>query len=307
MQVGNDGAAAGTGKGDGSLYLGQHGTGSELVLADVLLRLGNAHLLQALLIGLAPVDGNTVHSGEDEQRIRVQQLRDLGGSKVLIDNRGNAYQLAVLLDDRDSAAADGDDNRAGFYNSLYYVLLHHVNGLGGGNDTAVAAAGILDHGKALGRGDLFRLLLGIESADGLGGLLESAVVLIYEDLGNDGRYGLVDAALRQLVADGVLQMIADVTLGHRAALGERHIALDGAGFGRSAHRQVDHTNLRTVAVGNDHFVAGLDEVNDGLCGLGHQIELLIGGVAKRVAAEGNYNSGHSRFLLLYVFSMVFRL
>ena len=77
VQVGNDGAAAGTGKGDGSLYLGQHGTGSELVLADVLLRLGNAHLLQALLIGLAPVDGNTVHSGEDEQRIRVQQLRDL--------------------------------------------------------------------------------------------------------------------------------------------------------------------------------------------------------------------------------------
>ena len=102
-------------------------------------------------------------------------------------------------------------------------------------------------------------------------------------------------------------MITDVTLGHRAALGERHIALDGAGFGRGAHRQVDHTNLRTVAVGNDHFVTSLDEVNDGLCGLGHQFELLIGGVAKRVAAEGNYNSGHSRFLLLYVFSMVFRL
>ena len=306
MQVGDDGTAAGLGKGDGSLNLGQHGAGSELVFTDVLLGLGNAHLLEALLVGLAPIDGNTINGGEDEQGIGVQQLGDLGGGKVLIDNGGNAYQLAVLFDNGDTAAAYGDDYGAGIDNGLYNVLLDNVNGLGGRNDTAIAAAGILYHGKALGGGDLIGLLLGVEGADGLGGLLESAVVLIDEDLGNDGGYRLIDAALGQLVADGVLQVVADITLGHSAALGEGHIALNGAGFGGCAHGEVDHTDLGAVAVGDDDFVAGLDEVNDGLCGLGHELELLIGGVAEGVAAEGDNNSGHSGFSFCMFFLWSFR-
>ena len=108
VQISNDGTAAGLGKGNGSLNLGQHGAGSKLVLTDVLLCLGNAHLLQALLIGLAPVDGDTIHSSENEQSISMQQLSDLGGSKVLINNRGNTYQFAVLLDNGDAAAVQAE-------------------------------------------------------------------------------------------------------------------------------------------------------------------------------------------------------
>ena len=35
----------------------------------------------------------------------------------------------------------------------------------------------------------------------------------------------------QLVADGVLQVVADAALAHGAALGEGHLGLDGAGLG----------------------------------------------------------------------------
>ena len=101
-------------------------------------------------------------------------------------------------------------------------------------------------------------------------------------------------------------MIADVALGHSTALREGHIALYSAGFSRSAHGQVDHTDLGTITVGNDNFVAGLDEVNNGLSGLGYELELLIGGVAEGVAAEGDNNSGHSSFSFCMFFLWFFR-
>ena len=59
-------------------------------------------------------------------------------------------------------------------------------------------------------------------------------------------------------------------------------------------------------MGNDDFVASLDEVNDGLSGLGHELELLVGGVAEGVAAEGDNNSGHSSFSFCMFFLWFFR-
>ena len=101
------------------------------------------------------------------------------------------------------------------------------------------------------------------------------------------QHEIVHLAARKLVADGVLQMIADVALAHRATLGEGHIGLDGLGLGSSGHTEVDHTNLRAVAVGDDNLVALRDQIDDGLGGLGDEGELLVGGVAEGVAAERN--------------------
>ena len=272
----------------------------------VLVGFGGGQIVQTLLIGLVVVDGHLLHGSQDDEHIGVQQLGQQLAAEVLVDDGRGAGELAALADNGDAAAAHGDNHVTGVYQRLDAGLFHDVKGLGGGNDLAIAAAGILYHGKALGGGDLIGLLLGVEGADGLGGLLESAVVLIDEDLGNDGGYRLIDAALGQLVADGVLQVVADITLGHSAALGEGHIALNGAGFGGCAHGEVDHTALGAVAVGDDDFVAGLDEVNDGLCGLGHELELLIGGVAEGVAAEGDNNSGHSGFSFCMFFLWSFR-
>ena len=161
----------------------------------------------------------------------------------------------------------------------------------------VAAAGILDHGVALFCGDAVGGLLVVERADGLGGMLEGGVSLVDEHLRHDGRDVLVHAAGGKLVADGVLQMIADIALTHRAALGEGHIGLDSLGLGSGGHAEVDHADLRAVAVGDDDLVALCDQINDGLGGFGDEGELLIGRVAQRVAAEGDDDSfAHDDYL-----------
>ena len=109
--------------------------------------------------------------------------------------------------------------------------------------------------------------------------------------------GNAAAAGGELVADGVLEVIADVALAHGAALGEGHIGLDGLGLGGGGHAEVDHADLGTVAVSDDDLVALRDQIDDGLCGLGDEGELLVGGVAQRVAAQGDHDFSHNTFLL----------
>ena len=152
---------------------------------------------------------------------------------------------------------------AGVKEGLDGLSLHDVKGLGGGNYLAVAAAGVLHHGVALLSGDTVGSGLIIEGSHGLGGVLEGGVILGNHGLGNDGGHRLGHAPGGQLVADGLLQMIADVALGHGAALGEGHIGLDGAGLGGGGKTKVNHAHLGAIAVGDDHLVALGDEVHDG--------------------------------------------
>ena len=49
---------------------------------------------------------------------------------------------------------------------------------------------------------------------------------------------------------------------------------------------LDHADLRAVAVGDDDLVALLDEAQEGVGGVGDLLDLLLRGVAERVAAEG---------------------
>ena len=205
----------------------------------------------------------------------------------------------VLADDGDAAAADGDDDDASANQIIDDVLLDDVHRLRGGNDLAIAAASVLDHGVALFCGDLFCRGFVVEGTDGLRRILEGRVVLVDQDLGDDRRDVLLQAAGSQLVADGVLQMVADVALAHRAAFREGHLRLDGASFRCRAHAQVDHTNLRAVAMGDDDFIALLDQVDNGLCGFRDQLELFLGGVAECIAAQCNHNTGHNKLPLLF--------
>ena len=174
--------------------------------------------------------------------------------------------------------------------------LHDVKGLGGGDHLAIAPAGVLHHGIALFGGDAVGGLLVIEGAHGLGGILEGGVVLGHHGLGDDGGHGLPDAPGGQLVADGLLQVIADIALGHGAALGEGHVSLDGAGLGGGGQAQVDHTHLGAVAVGYHHRVPGFHQIRNGLGGLLYRQHLFRQIFAQRVAAQGDDNAfGHSAF------------
>ena len=98
-------------------------------------------------------------------------------------------------------------------------------------------------------------------------------------------------------------MVADIALAHRAALGEGHVGLDGPRLGGGGHAEVDHADLRAVAVGDDDLVALRDQIDDGLGGLGDEGELLIRGVAQCVATQGDGDSlAHvSHLSLIFVF------
>ena len=247
-------------------------------------------IVQTLLIGLVVVDGHLLHGSQDDEHIGVQQLGQQLAAEVLVDDGRGAGELAALADNGDAAAAHGDDHMTGLYQRLDAGLFHDIKGLGGGNDLAIAAAGVLYHGVTLLGGDAVRRLLVVEGAHGLGGILEGGVVLGHHGLGHDGGHRLVHAAAGQLVADGLLQVVADVALGHGAALREGHIGLDGLGLGSGGQAQIDHTHLGAVAVGDDHLVALGDQVHDGLGGFADQGQLLGGGAAQGVAAQRDNDS-----------------
>ena len=105
-----------------------------------------------------------------------------------------------------------------------------------------------------------------------------------------------------LAADALLQVVADVALAHGAALGQVHGGgADGVvGGGEGV---LDHADLRAVAVGDDDLVALLDEAQEGVGGVADFLDLLLRGVAERVAAEGDDDAiglaerlGHGGFL-----------
>ena len=84
-------------------------------------------------------------------------------------------------------------------------------------------------------------------------------------------------------------MVADVALGHGAALGQRH--LGGAdGIVGSSEGVLDHADLRAVAVGDDDLVALLDKTKESVGGVAHGLDLLDGVVAEGVAAKGDDNT-----------------
>ena len=105
--------------------------------------------------------------------------------------------------------------------------------------------------------------------------------------------------------DGLLQVVADVALGHGAALGQVHARDLGVGLVGVGEGLLDHADLRAVAVGDDDLVALLDDLEQRGGSLADATDLLLGGVAECVAAECDDDAvglsgglGHTSFLLV---------
>ena len=256
------------------------------------------------LIGLFIIDGNTVHSGQNDEHVRVDQLSKLCGSEILVNNGRRSDEFSVLFNNGDTAAADCDDDMSVTDQAVDHVLLNNVDRLRGRNDLTVTASGVLDHRISLFLMDLVSLFLCIESADRLGGMLERRILLIDKNLCHNGRDGLFDSALHQLVADTVLKMISDISLAHRTALRKRHRGFDGACFSSCGHSEVNHANLRSVPVRDDNVVPGFDKINDRRRSSFNEFQLLRGRIAESVSAKSDNNFRHNfRSLSLFFFSI----
>ena len=244
----------------------------------------NQALLSAAALGAAQGRRHIVSTAFEHHAVlhTLNRLRARGFDVTLLPVHDDGVVTAA-----DIAAARGDDDAPRLKQRVHGVLLDDIHRLRRGDDLAIAAARVLDHGIALLFCDALGSLLAVKRADGLRRATEGGVELGDERLRDDRGDGLFDAACGQLVADGVLEMIADIPLTHGAALGERHIRFDGPCLRRRGHTKVYHAHLRAVAVGDDDLVAGLDEVDDSLGRLGHELQLLGGGIAKGVAAQSD--------------------
>ena len=104
-------------------------------LGEILLRLLKGHSVEPLLVGFAEINGNLFDRRGDQEQLRADLLGKQGGGKVLVDDRGDTFVLAIaLVDNRDAAAARAD----------HVVALGPVQELAlrGAADRAAARAGV---------------------------------------------------------------------------------------------------------------------------------------------------------------------
>ena len=273
-----------------------------MALLHILLCLCQCHVAQVLLIGLAPVDGNLLHLGQDDQRVGAQFFSQQFRCEVLVDNRSSTLQGAVcILDNGDTAAATGDHD--GIVEQLLdFTDLHNLLGDGRSNHTTPAAAGIFLHGVALGCCQLLSLFPGVECTDGLGRLLESRVGSVHDHLSQQGDHGHIQIPLGQGLAQGLLNVVTDITLAHGTADIKRH---HGDHIFCSLAGQNDTANLRTVAMDHGQLIAACAELSHVFAGLLHNFQLgLSSGRAvlglQGVAAQRDDDLGHGSILLFGV-------
>ena len=111
------------------------------------------------------------------------------------------------------------------------------------------------------------------------------------DLGEHGGDTLVDVAVEHFLAQGILQVIANVALAHGAANGQRAgNVLLRVRTRELGHRIGDHAHLGAVAMHDDDFVTLLDQVDNGLGGRLDGLHLLGKVGAEGVSAQGDNNT-----------------
>ena len=104
----------------------------------------------------------------------------------------------------------------------------------------------------------------------------------------------MDAPLPQDLGEALLDVVADVSLAHRAAHVEGH---GGGHVGGRFVLQHDAAHLGAVSVGDDHVVPGFDDVGDIGRGLFNNFQLGFGGsrlsrFLERIPAQGDHYTFH---------------
>ena len=289
---------------DGRHHLRLHASGTELPLFHVLDGFGDGDMRKRPLVGLAEVDIDVFHLCEDEKDVGLHIFRETLGREVLVDDRRDAGERAVhVLDHGDSAAAGRDDDRR-IPEALDGIKLDDPLRLRRGDDAAPAAAGIFLHRPALFFGDLLRLFGAVETPDRLRRLFKGGVALVYDDLRHERDDGNVTVPVAERVAEALLNLIADVALGHRAAAveGDRG-KLVGLRGRRNLLLEYKTADLRPVSVNDRHLITAAADIGQVLAGPFNDFELLLrrrrgAGLHKRVAAQGDYYLSCFRWIVV---------
>ncbi len=117
-------------------------------------------MLKGALVWLLEVDADLTHAGGDQKKIGAKLPCQQSGRKVLVDHGLNTLVKTIPdLGHRDSATAGCDDEMPGRNEGLDRIQLQHLRWLGRGDNTAVAASGILNDVPAILVAMLFSFVL----------------------------------------------------------------------------------------------------------------------------------------------------
>jgi hypothetical protein len=237
-----------------------HAAAVELVLVVVALRFGEREPVDPALRGLVEVERHLLHARRQHQRIGAHAAGEKAGSEVLVDDRFDAAQVALLiLNHRNASATAGDDHIARRGEVADRRGLDDRLRLRRGHDAAPSAPGILAHGPVVLRRELLRARFVHVRADRLRWIEERRVVAIDDGLryhcdclpSHGAPMELVAQPLYEHVADRALDVGARVIHRHRRNLVNRQL-----------RAPQDEADLRPVAVGDHDVPSGLDHVGD---------------------------------------------
>ena len=234
------------------------------------------------------MDGHFFDSCQDDEVIGVEVFGQAFAGEILVDDGAGPFEVVAVTHDGNTAAATGDDQLSRFDEGVDGADFDDFLGQRRSDDAAPAPAGVFLDDVAVFFGGVFRLFFSHEMANRFRRILESRVFRVDADLGDHGSDGNVeDVAVVHFFAQGILQVIADVSLAHGDADRQRRVGLVRIFPAQGGHGVVDHADLRAVAVGDDDFTAFLDEIDDGLgCRLDGQ-HLFVQCISQGVAAEGD--------------------
>ena len=240
------------------------------------------------LIRLAVVDGHSIDRRENHEHIGLQfECQQRTGAVFVDDSRHTFVGVASLFHDGNTATANGDDDVVLADKLFDDWQFHDFFRNWRRHDAPPATPSIFDKGVARFFHHTLGIFLEIKHSDGFRGIFERFVLRIDHHLRNNADDRPFDAPNSQFATNCLLKMIADISLRHCAAFGKRHQRRSATVVGRVFKGEIDHSHLRAIAVSDDHIVAFLDEIdNSGSRGF-HQPQLLIGRLAKGIAAKSD--------------------
>jgi hypothetical protein len=118
LRFGNDRrVAASIDKADHRADLRAHAAFREVrPIGEIRLRLGQRHPVDPLLLGRAVPERDLLDGGRDHQQLCSDHRREQRAGEILVDHCRDTGEVAVAVgDDRDPAAADGDDDEPGVH------------------------------------------------------------------------------------------------------------------------------------------------------------------------------------------------
>ena len=223
-----------------------------------------SELIQRLLVVLSEVDAYFFHVCQDDEHIRVDALRQFPGCQVFFNDRAGAFEVIVLLHDRDASAAGSDHDLVGIEKGIDSVKLYDLHRIWSGYNAAEPFARLLDHVVPFPA--LFVGFLRVHvSSENFCGSVEGFIIGIHDHLGQYRADGAVDPSVQKLLAYAVLQVITDIALAHCRADGHWRGCVFGMRLCKFVHGSVDHPHLRCIAVCDRDLISFFDKVCDAFC------------------------------------------